>query len=250
MFKIVILVIISFFLPIMWFAVAAYVAYLMLTRKTRRDNIIFGEIRRLISLGKDSAVLDYLYYDAAKSFARDHGAYMSPFTNDPADNCLIVELNVDNHSYNVMVQRWSKNGTLLSIERNNKPLPKPMPTKKSKKDLDISSSSNLSVSETLEKLTVNIYRNYATQNDIAPTSETSDQEILDIVKLVSTNFIEVAENRGERIQAPYLMTINVHFLNVYELYGAEFLYQHLEYELSKYLSEGLRDNYKKDLGLV
>lgn len=102
----------------------------------------------------------------------------------------------------------------------------------------------------LEDLTIEMYRNHAKRNDIAPTSKTYDHEILEIVKTVQTAFTEAAEQKGEHILGTYLMTINVYFLHQYENFGKEFFIEHLRYEVNKYLNEGLRDDYQKDLGLI
>lgn len=102
----------------------------------------------------------------------------------------------------------------------------------------------------LEDLTIKLYRNYAKQKGIAPTSKTYDHEILEIVKAVQTAFTSAAEQKGEHIPGTYLMTINVYFLQQYEKFGREFFVEHLKYEISKYLAEGLREDYQRDLGLI
>ena len=102
----------------------------------------------------------------------------------------------------------------------------------------------------LEDLTIEMYRNHAKQKGIAPTSKTSDHEILEIVKTVQTAFTESAEQKGEHIPGTYLMTINIYFLQQYEKLGKEFFIEHLKYEVKKYLNEGLRDDYQRDLGLI
>lgn len=251
MIQVAILVIISLFFPPMWFAVAAYIVYLVLTKTSRRNNIIESEIRRLISTGEDSVVLEHLYYESAKSFARDHGASMSRYKNDSADDCLLVELQIDNYKCTVTLQRWTKGGTLLSMLKcENSPV-KEIPIKKEEQNEIIQGTSNVKTGlEELEALSVSIYRNYAIKNNIAPTSKTSDQEILYIIKFVSSTFIKIAEHRGEHIKGAHLMTINVHFLHIFETHGKQFFDKHLEYELAKYYKEGLRETYKIDLGLV
>jgi len=119
---------------------------------------------------------------------------------------------------------------------------------------DASQTDNISSSETalsqLNKLTIQIYRSYAEQNGIAPTEKTSDTEMHEIIRLVQSNFTDAARQKGERIPATYLMTITVKFFQVYETVGKEFFSKHLEYEVNKYISEGLRDDYKKDLGMI
>lgn len=102
----------------------------------------------------------------------------------------------------------------------------------------------------LEDLTIEMYRNYAKRNGVAPTSKTYDHEILEVVKLVQTTFTKAAEQKGEHIPGVYLMTINVYFLQQYEQLGKEFFLEHLKYEVNKYINDGLRDDYQRDLGLI
>jgi uncharacterized membrane protein len=102
----------------------------------------------------------------------------------------------------------------------------------------------------LEDLTIQMYRNYAKQKGVAPSSKMYDHEILEIVKFVQTAFMDAAKRKGEHISGTYLMTINVYFLQQYETFGKEFFIKHLEYEVNKYITEGLRSSYQKDLGLI
>jgi len=74
------------------------------------------EIRKLIATGQDQTILKNVYYDAAKSFAAEHGAEMSPYQNDPEDNCLFVELAIDGTMYSVSVQRWMSDETMLTVQ--------------------------------------------------------------------------------------------------------------------------------------
>jgi len=102
----------------------------------------------------------------------------------------------------------------------------------------------------IEDLTVEMYRNYAKRNGAAPTSKTYDHEILEVVMLVQTAFTKAADQKGEHIPGVYLMTINVYFLQQYEKLGKEFFTEHLKYEVNKYLNDGLRSDYQRDLGLL
>ncbi|ART47736.1 hypothetical protein CBP33_06010 [Acidovorax carolinensis] len=111
----IVLVAISLFFPPAWLALVAYIAYLVVTKKSRRDKIIMHEIRRSISEGRGDTIIKALYYEAAKSFAAENGALMSPYKNDPEDDCLIVDLTVDGSEYEVCFQRWDAGGTLLTV---------------------------------------------------------------------------------------------------------------------------------------
>jgi hypothetical protein len=98
-------------------------------------------------------------------------------------------------------------------------------------------------------LIVNSYRKLAELNESAPTSKTPDQKIIEIYQKVGSAFREAAAERGEHIPAGYLNTIVYKFLQIYEMMGEDMLYEHLKYEIEKYIEEGLREDYKKELNL-
>lgn len=99
------------------------------------------------------------------------------------------------------------------------------------------------------KLIVNGYRRIAAANNIAPTSKTSDQKIIEIYQKVGTAFREASNKRNEHISAGNLNTIVLKFFQVYEMMGDTMLLEHLKYEVDKYIHEGLRQDYKQDLDL-
>lgn len=117
MFVVIGLAIISIFFPPAWFALAAYIVYLVLTKQKRRNRVITYEIHKLITTGQEEAILKHVYYAAAKSFAAEHGASMSPYKNDPEDDCLIFEMVINGQEYQVMVQRWLEDETRLTVEK-------------------------------------------------------------------------------------------------------------------------------------
>lgn len=98
-------------------------------------------------------------------------------------------------------------------------------------------------------LIVNGYRSIAEANNIAPTSKTSDQQIIEIYQKVGSSFHEASKERNEHIPAGHINTIVLKFLQVHELMGETMFYEHLKYEVNKYLQEGLREDYKRDLDL-
>ena len=104
------------------------------------------------------------------------------------------------------------------------------------------------VQEVGGRLIVKGYRRIAAQHGCAPTAKTSDQKIIEIYTLVSKAFHQAAERRGERIPALIDNNIVLKFLQVYEMMG-DHLQQHLQYEVGKYLAEGLRPEYKQELPL-
>lgn len=117
MLVVIALIIISIFFPPVWFALAAYVVYLVLTKKQRRNRVIMFEIQKLIATGQEETVLKHLYYEAAKSFAAEHGASMSPYKNDPQDDCLIFNMSIRGEAYRICVQRWMKDETMLTVKK-------------------------------------------------------------------------------------------------------------------------------------
>lgn len=96
-------------------------------------------------------------------------------------------------------------------------------------------------------LITNGYRKIAKIRNCAPTNKTSDEEIISIYKKVGKEFKEASRAKGEHIPTKYLNTIVLKFLHVFEIGGSTMLDEHLEYEIDKYIKEGLREDYKVDL---
>lgn len=105
------------------------------------------------------------------------------------------------------------------------------------------------VQELAGPLIVNGYRQIASESGLAPTSKTSDQKIMEIYQQVGSAFKEAAKERNELLPAGYMNSIVLKFYQVYEMSGEKFYYEHLKYEIDKYLREGLREDYKRDLKL-
>lgn len=103
------------------------------------------------------------------------------------------------------------------------------------------------VQEVGGKLIISGYRQLARHQSCAPTSKTSDEKIIEIYKKVGTAFREASKQRGEHIPAGTLNFIVWKFLQMYEMMGEAMLHAHLEYEVNKYLREGLRPDYRQDL---
>lgn len=99
----------------------------------------------------------------------------------------------------------------------------------------------------VQDTTVKLFRSIGEANGVAPTKKLSDEKILKISQEVMTAFKEAGEQKGEHIPGGYLMTIAMKFFAVYEMSGEEFYYEHLNYEINKYLNEGLREDYKYNL---
>ena len=99
------------------------------------------------------------------------------------------------------------------------------------------------------KVIVAAYREIAAKNGIPPTVKISDEEIIEIYSKVGTAFRQAAKQRGEHIPALFLNHIVGGFLQIYEMCGTKFFDEHLRYEVDKYIAEGLRPDYKRELPL-
>ena len=105
------------------------------------------------------------------------------------------------------------------------------------------------IQDTAGKLIVGGYRSLAASQGCAPTSATSDRSIIEIYSRVGTAFRQVSEQRGEVLPAGVINNIVFRFLQINEKMGRSMMDSHLEYELEKYLNEGLRPDYCQELKL-
>lgn len=103
-----------------------------------------------------------------------------------------------------------------------------------------------------DKLNVSLvkrFRQIGKYNNTAPTEKTSDEKIIQIYTLICTSFRKASLENQERIPANNLNTIAMKFFKVYEEFGEVFMKEHLEYELDKYRTQGLRLEYKIETSL-
>jgi hypothetical protein len=109
------------------------------------------------------------------------------------------------------------------------------------------------VQEVSSRVIVKSYRKIAAIHGCAPTAKTTDAKIMEIYSTVLSAFGEASKKRGEDIPALYLNHIVAKFYQVYEMFhGSPFpqrFQEHLQYEVNKYLAEGLRPDYKQELQL-
>ena len=92
-----------------------------------------------------------------------------------------------------------------------------------------------------------LFREIGEASGVAPTKKLSDEQINKIFKEVATAFTQASEQKGEHIPGGYIMTIAMTFFAIYEKHGEDFYYKHINYEINKYLNEGLREGYKHNL---
>ena len=104
------LITLSVFIPFFWFVTAGYIAYLIASRKKRRDKMIMDEIMQSIAQQREQVLLDYLYFPSAKDFALEQGVILSE-----DDDRLVVKLNIDDKNYRITLQREDNNETQLSV---------------------------------------------------------------------------------------------------------------------------------------
>ena len=104
------LIVIGFFFPPAWLALVGIGIYLFASRKSRRSEAVESRIKQLISTGKDHAVFEDLYFEAAHSYAVDRGA------KAPEKNAASTHVVVDGCNYFVVFSRSVSGGTTIGIE--------------------------------------------------------------------------------------------------------------------------------------
>lgn len=109
------LIAVSVFIPPFWFATFAYIIYLIATKKQRRNKVIMNEVLQSIDQKREQVILDYLYFDSAKSFAVDHGATLPKIGDVSSEDRLNVELTINGENYQVTFQRRENDETLLMV---------------------------------------------------------------------------------------------------------------------------------------
>lgn len=146
--------------------------------------------------------------------------------------------------YEGIVERLKKeSGVIVSITF---PLPRP-PSRRA--DAREGQTALDAFNAAAEPLLVSSYRSIGAKIGRAPTSKTSDADIVGIYRKVGTAFRAVSNERGEHLPAGYLNAIVFKFYQVREQFGDKFMDEHLAYELNKYRAEGLREDYKVDMKL-
>jgi len=107
----------------------------------------------------------------------------------------------------------------------------------------------ISILDEVHTRTILHFRELGKMNNCSPTDNISDNTMIEIMETVGEAFKKASHQRNENIQTEYLFTIFMKFFGVYEKFGKKYCDEHLQYEINKYLNEGLRDDYKQDLKL-
>nr|WP_312384806.1 hypothetical protein [Moraxella sp. CTOTU47579] len=110
----IILAIISFFFPPMWFVFAIYLLWFFLTAKKRRDNLLDYEIQKMLASGRGEVVLKHIYWEAAASYAVAHGAKMDMYTKHPSDETsYTINFPYKGQLYSIMLSREMDGSTYI-----------------------------------------------------------------------------------------------------------------------------------------
>lgn len=88
---------------------------------------------------------------------------------------------------------------------------------------------------------IQMFRNKTKENNIKLSI--TDKEIVYISQSIFYYFPQVAKNRGERVDSNILFSIAESFMYKYQMTGNDFYLKQLQYELDKYMNEGLRNDY-------
>ena len=88
---------------------------------------------------------------------------------------------------------------------------------------------------------IQMFRNKTKENNIKLSI--TDKEIVYISQSIFYYFPQVAKNRGEKIDSNILFSIAESFMYKYQMTGNDFYLKQLQYELDKYMNEGLRNDY-------
>jgi len=96
------------------------------------------------------------------------------------------------------------------------------------------------------------YRRLSKEHGRAPTHKTSDKKIVDIYIDIEARFKTAAKQRGEVLPQGYINNIVFYFYHVYESFDkndvGQWMFEgQIDYEVKRYLKEGLRKSLKVDL---
>jgi len=104
------LVIIGFFFPPAWLALAGYGIYIFASRRSRRNDAVESRVSKMVSAGKNYAIFSDLYFEAAKSYAIEKGAKAADQMSASA------RILVDGRTYFVVFTKAANGGTMISVE--------------------------------------------------------------------------------------------------------------------------------------
>lgn len=93
------------------------------------------------------------------------------------------------------------------------------------------------------------FRLAAKEYSIAPSAKTSDDEILQIYSLTLNAWRDASKLRNEQIPVTFINYIALQFMQAYENMGQKIFASQFEYELQRYIDNGLRQDQMRHLVL-
>jgi hypothetical protein len=105
----------------------------------------------------------------------------------------------------------------------------------------------------VEKMIVKGYRRIGKERGKAPSKKTSDKKIIEIYCRIAGAFKDAAKQRNEKLPEGYINYLVFYFLNLHENYCSggskdETIFEmQLDFEIKRYLKEGLRKELQRDL---
>lgn len=109
------LLVIGFFFPPAWLALAVYAIYFMATKEKRRERIIKGYISNMVSRGVSEADIPELYYESAFGFAKANGAKFEEWEK-PDIVFVFNGVEVNGRWVTPMFARLPNGGTRIELE--------------------------------------------------------------------------------------------------------------------------------------
>lgn len=107
---IIALLIAGFFFPPAWLGLVGYGIYIWASRKSRRNDAIEGRVKKMVSNGKNHAVFNDLYFEAARTYAIEKGAKAADSTSASA------HILVGGKTYFVVFSKAAGGGTAFRVE--------------------------------------------------------------------------------------------------------------------------------------
>lgn len=106
-----ILFIVSWFIPVLWLAFFACLIWFLLTGKARRTRMMRNIILNMIYRGIDEEVIEHVYFESARSYAINCGAQLDPFPE--TQDHFFFEIRVNGKPYDICISRWPLHGGFM-----------------------------------------------------------------------------------------------------------------------------------------
>jgi hypothetical protein len=106
------------------------------------------------------------------------------------------------------------------------------------------------VQEFPNDIIINGFRSAAVKRNIVLTSKTSDEKIIELYHRVGLAFIAASKKRKMYLPGRQINSIVLELLQVFEKNGEVIFNEYLSNEVAKYINEGLRQEYRKELDFL